>query len=130
MATAYPSTLPLPKIEGFSATVSSGLIKTEMPIHQAQRRVFNTMPHQFSMTFVMSVELWALWYVWVSSNGYRWFEMNLPTMYAGLASSVLSPVIIRFVSDLSAVNVSQTDVQVTVAAEIAPSMIADYLGAV
>lgn len=130
MATAYPSTYPQPRIEGFTASVASGLIRADMPTQQAQRRIFTTMPHAFSLTFIMSVDTWAGWQNWVSVNGYRWFEMNLPTMYAGLAGTSLSAVLIRFVSDISAVNVSLTDVQVTVAAEIAPSMIIDYMEAV
>ena len=128
--TAYPSDYPQPKIEGFAASVASGLIKTEDPIHQAQRRVFSTMPHTFALTFVMSVDDWALWHNWASSNGYGWFEINLPTMYAGLAATTLSPVLIRFISDVSAVAVSLNNVQVTVTAEIAPSMIVGYMEAV
>lgn len=128
--TDYPSTFPLPKIEGFTATVASGLIKTEQPTQQAQRRVFSTMPHRFSLTFVMSVTTWALWHNWVASNGYRWFAMNLPTMYAGLVAADLSPVLIRFTSDLSVTTVSLTDVQITVTAEIAPSAIVAYMEAV
>lgn len=121
MATAYPSTLPLPKVEGFSVTVAAGLIKTEMPSHQAQRRVFNTMPHKFSLTFVMSVETWAVWYNWASDNGYRWFDLYLPTMYAGREFRDIAPITVRFISDLAAANISQTHVQVTVTAESAPS---------
>lgn len=128
--TEYPSTLPLPKVEGFSAMVASGLIKTEQPTHQAQRRVFSSMPHRFALTFIMSVNTWAQWNNWVVANGYRWFTMNLPTLYAGLSGTSLSPVLIRFVSEISVTTVSQTDVQITVAAETAPSMIADYLEAI
>lgn len=128
--TAYPSTLPMPQIEGFSAMVSSGLIKTEEPTHQAQRRVFSSMPHRFGLTFVMSVSAWAQWHSWAVTNGYRWFTMNLPTLYAGLSGTSLSPVLVRFVSDISVTTVSLTDVQITVAAETSPSMIVDYLEAV
>lgn len=128
--TIYPATFPLPKIEGFSATVASGLIKTDMPTQQAQRRVFKTMPHRFSLTFIMSVNTWASWHNWVTTNGYRWFTMTLPTMYAGLAAADLSPVLIRFVSDVSVTPVSLTSVQITVAAESAPSAIVVYEEAV
>lgn len=129
MATAYPSTLPLPKIEGFTATVASGLIKTDTPTQQAQRRVFKNMPHRFSLTFTMGATTWATWHNWVMNNGFRWFTMNLPTMYAGLLSAQISPVLIRFVSNPAMTPVSLSDVQITIAAEIAPSAIDAYLEA-
>ena len=102
METFYPSDLPLPKIEGFSAEVASGLIKTETPTHQAQRRVFSTMPHRFSLTFVLSFQKWATWYSWASGNGYRWFDLELPTMYAGMVSADIAPITVRFVSGIVA----------------------------
>ncbi len=128
--TAYPDSYPQPLLEGFSAMVAMGVIRSDMPSHQAQRRVYTTMPHTFSLTFVMSVTEWALWYQWAGVYGYRWFTMNLPTLYAGQAGDTLSPVLIRFNSDISAVSVSTESVQVTVSAETAPSMIGTYLGAV
>ena len=128
--TAYPSTLPSALLDGFSASVAMGVIRADLPMHEAQRRVFNTMPHTFSLTFKMSVSDWGTWYQWVSLYAYGWFTMNLPTMYAGLTAQLVSPVLIRFTSDLSAVNVTGSDVQITVAAEIAPSMISGYLGAI
>lgn len=167
MATVYPSTLPKPVLDGYSAEVSSGVIRADMPMHQAQRRVYNTMPHTFTLAFIMSVEKWGEWYRWVNTNGFRWFEIELLTFYsgrgltwtpaelqlftegigfeAGLAlnfidngyavntatvlPSVYTPVLIRFTSDISAVNVSAKDVRVTVMAELAPSAIATWLEA-
>lgn len=122
MATAYPSTFVSPKIEGFSATVASGLIKTEQPTHQAQRRVYTSMRQRFSLTFVMSVTAWASWQNWMIANGYRWFSINLPTLYAGQAGTSLSSVLVRLVSDISVVPVNLTSVQITVTAESAPLM--------
>lgn len=129
MATAYPSTFPLPKVEGFATTVASGLIKVDTPTHQAQRRVYKNMPMRFSLTFTMSFGTWALWHNWTMLNGFRWFTMSLPTMYAGLASTQLSPVLIRFISNPAMIPVTQTDVQVTISAEAAPSAIDAYLEA-
>jgi magnesium-transporting ATPase (P-type) len=130
MPTAYPTTLPLPKVEGFSTAVRSGLIKTDNPSHQAQRRVFTNMPMRFALTFTMTVNTWSVWHGWVMANGFRWFTMRLPTMYAGLAGTALSPVLIRFVSDPVASTVSLTDVQIVVQAETAPSAIDAYLDAI
>lgn len=125
MATAYPGTFPLPKIEGFSASVASGLIRADAPTHQAQRRVYTTMPHRFSLTFVMSVTTWATWQNWMIANGYRWFQISLPTLYAGQAGTSLSSVVVRLVSDISMTPVNLSTVQITVSAESAPFMAGD-----
>ena len=127
MATSYPTTFPSPQLDGLSAMVDMGLIKTDRPMNQAQRRLYATMPHTFSLTFNMSVATWGLWYTWVISNGFRWFTMNLPSLYAGRTGDWASPILIRFTSDLSAANITATDVRVNVTAEMAPSMIATYL---
>lgn len=128
--TAYPSDYPQPLLEGFAAQIAMGVIRAQGPTDQAQRRIHTTMPHTFSLTFIMTVAQWGLWYQWMIANGYKWFTMNLPTLYAGLGGGTLSPVLIRLTSNsIVATNVSGSAVQVTVAAEIAPSMITQYLAA-
>ena len=127
MATSYPTTFPSPQLDGLSAMVDMGLIKTDRPMNQAQRRLYATMPHTFSLTFSMSISTWGLWYNWVIANGFRWFTINLPSLYAGRTGDWASPVLVRFTSDLSAANITATDVRVNVMAETAPSMIATYL---
>ena len=127
MATSYPTTFPSPQLDGLSAMVDMGLIKTDRPMNQAQRRLYATMPHTFSLTFNMSISTWGLWYNWVIANGFRWFTINLPSLYAGRTGDWASPVLVRFTSDLSAANITATDVRITVMAEAAPSMIATYL---
>jgi hypothetical protein len=87
------------------------------------------MPHTFTLAFVMSVQEWGEWRQWVTTYGFRWFEMNLPTFYAGNISEDVSAVLIRFTSDITASNVSATDVRVNVEAELAPSAIAAWLEA-
>ena len=104
-----------------------GLIKTDRPMTRAQRRLYATMPHTFSLTFNMSISTWGLWYNWVIANGFRWFTINLPSLYAGRTGDWASPVLVRFTSDLSAANITATDVRINVMAEAAPSMIATYL---
>lgn len=128
-SSVYPSAFPGPIIEAFSANVGMGVIRSESSIHQAQRRVFTTMPQTFSMVFILDVEQWAEWQQWAGAYGYRWFEMKLPTLYAGADGQRLAPTIIRFVSSFSAVSLSQTQFQINVTAETAPSMIAQYLRA-
>jgi len=129
MTTSYPSNLPAPAFEGFGASVAMGVARADGPTDQAQRRIHATMPHTFMLTFVMSISDWASWYSWVQANGYRWFQLSLPTLYAGRTEDWLSPVLVRFISDLSATQFSADSAKVTVTAESAPSMIGSYLAA-
>lgn len=130
MAISYPADLPAPSLEGFSYSISMGVIRAGGPTDQVQRRVYSTMPHTFTLTFVMGVDLWATWTQWVMANAYNWFLMSLPTAYAGLAGEELSPVLIRFTSGIQASNVVAGAVQLAVVAEMSPSMISQYLAAV
>lgn len=127
MPTQYPETFPQPLIMGFGMSVASGVIRSDMDTHQAQRRVFETMPHVFSMSFVMSISEWNEWARWIEVYGHRWFEIELPTMYAGRLEAATSPVLIRLTSDVPAATVSGEHVQISVSAEMAPSMIGVYL---
>lgn len=127
MPTQYPETLPLPLFAGFSMSVASGAIRSGMDTHQAQRRVFSTMPHVFSMSFILSLAQWDIWARWVEEYGYRWFEIDLPTMYAGRLDAQKSPTLIRLTAIGPAIPVSGQHVQIAVTAEIAPSMIAEYI---
>lgn len=125
--TTYPDTLPGPTIAGYGATVAMGVIRSDMDTHQQQRRVFTSMPHTLTLRFVLTITEWAQWHAWVIDNGYRWFEINLATLYAGQVDQTTVPVLIRLTSSFAASELSANTVQVSVAAEMAPSMIGDYL---
>lgn len=127
MPTQYPETFPQPLLQGFSMSVASGVIRSDMDAHQAQRRVFNTMPHVFSMSFILSLEQWDAWARWVAEYGFRWFEIELPTMYAGRLDAEKSATLIRLTAIGAAAPVDGLHVQIAVTAEIAPSMIAAYI---
>ena len=130
MATKYPVSFPCPLINGYRMSVASGVIRSDMSFHQAQRRVFTTMPHAIVLSFMMPVTMWANWQQWVTNNAFKWFEMNLPSMYAGLAGTRTTATLIRFTGNVTADSVTEQHVQVTVTAEMAPSMIGKYLEAV
>lgn len=127
MATQYPSTLPQPLVSGFGAVVASGVIRDGSDVHQEQRRVFATMPHSFTLSFIMTLADWDSWARWIAVYGHRWFEIELPTMYAGKEGMFKAPVLIRLTSNVPATTVSGEHVQVSVTAEMAPSMIGQYL---
>lgn len=127
--TTYPSTFPCAMIDGYNMTVASGVIRSGHP-GQAQRRVFNTMPHTINLSFTMPVSDWNAWFDWMKSNGYRWFDMSLPSLYAGLENARMSVHVIRLVSQMSAENITDKQVRVSVVAEMSPVMIDKYLEAV
>ena len=127
MPTLYPETFPQPLLQGFSMSVASGVIRDGSDVHQEQRRVFDTMPHSFSLSFIMSLPEWDAWARWIDANGYRWFVIELPTMYAGRDGLSKAPVLVRLTSNIPAAAVSGEHVQVSVQAEMAPSMIGQYL---
>ena len=122
MPTVYPNNFPDPTIEGFSISVASGVIRSSEPSSQVQRRVFKTMPHSFTLRFVISTVRWFSWQQWVTKNGYKWFTMNLPSMYAGKSDSCASPLFIRFTSDVQANAITNEYFEVMVTAETAPSV--------
>jgi hypothetical protein len=127
MPTQYPSILPQPLVSGFGAVVASGVIRSDSDTHQEQRRVFNTMPHSFTLSFIMGLAEWDSWARWIAEYGHRWFEILLPTMYAGKFGQFKAPVLIRLTSNVPAATVSGDHVHVSVTAEMAPSMIGQYL---
>lgn len=126
MATSYPSTLANPLVSGFAITVSSGVLRASTAGSQVQRRAYDTMPMTFRLAFAMSIVDWADWQAWVSVNAYNWFEMKLPSMYSGLQATLTTPTLIRFITPISITSMTEQHVQTSVAAEMAPSMIARY----
>ena len=114
---AYPATLPGPVIEGLGARVAMGVLRSDMDTHQAQRRVFQTMPHSFTLVFRMTLVQWAQWQLWALADGYRWFELDLPSLYAGRVALPTSPLLVRFTSSFAATLLAGDVVQVTVTAE-------------
>lgn len=122
MATQYPSEFPHPTIAGFGINVASGVIRADMPMHQLQRRLYKTMPHTFSLRFVLSTEQWFDWQKWVTDNGFKWFEMNLPSMYAGRTFACSSTLLVRLISDVQVTAITRDHFEVLVTAESAPSV--------
>lgn len=125
----YPAEFPCVQIDSYQMVAGSGVIRAGNP-HQSQRRVFNTMPHTINLSFTMPVSGWNAWFDWMKSNGYRWFDMNLPSLYAGLENARMSVHAIRLVSQMSAENMTDKQIRVSVVAEMSPVMIDKYLEAV
>jgi hypothetical protein len=104
MSLVYPSDLPCPsRIEGYSAAVSAGLVRTPMEAgNTRQRRAQRVLPHQIALVFVMPQDKLADWLTWVNAYAFdNFFTMNLPGLLAGRhgGDTVATPV--RFMSDIA-----------------------------
>jgi hypothetical protein len=127
MGLTYPKAFPLPTAGGLTAVIDAGIVRTDTATDQVQRRVYNTMPHSFTMTFVMDLVEFNYWYEWILNYGFRWFDILLPTVYAGLANSDLSPVTVRVQGPIQTSFLANNVVQAEFTAETAPGMIVKYL---
>jgi hypothetical protein len=127
MAEQYPASLPKPLLNGYGFAVASGVIRSGTDTDQAQRRVFDTMPHTFTLSFLLTVSEWWTWSQWVADYGHGWFEIDIPTLYAGRIDLNVSTVLVRLISGVSAEAIGQECIRASVAAELAPSAIAAYL---
>lgn len=102
---AYPPLLPcVSRIEGHSATIFAGLVRTPMEAgNTRQRRTHRVLPHRLSLVFVMAQEVYAAWLAWVNENAFdQWILMSLPGDLAARAGTPTAPTPVRFVSDVTA----------------------------
>jgi hypothetical protein len=100
----YPPDLPCAsRIEGHSASVSAGLVRTPMEAgNTRQRRAQRVMPHQITLTFVMPQGTLADWMTWVNAYAFdQWIAMKLPGVLAGRALVNTTPTPVRFCSDIA-----------------------------
>jgi hypothetical protein len=78
---AWPETLPLPTVEGYSIQPGDAILRTEMEAGPArQRRRFTQVPSRVSVRWIMRRDQFALfeaWYRWQAKEGGAWFEIEL-----------------------------------------------------
>ncbi len=81
MTISFPSTLPLPTIEGYGITPQEAILRTDMEAGPArQRRRFTQVPSKITVRWVMKSEQFALfeaWYKFYAKEGGEWFEITL-----------------------------------------------------
>jgi hypothetical protein len=117
--TVYPDAFPKPTVQGYGIEVDMGLIRTEFDTgNHRQRRTYKTMPHQFALNFAMSVTQLYAWQNWVNQNAYTWFSLDMMSFLTGNVPGHCSQHLVRFISNLSITPMTQTHVQVSVAAEM------------
>jgi hypothetical protein len=99
----YPSTLPcVSRIEGHSAALSTGVVRTPMEAgNTRQRRTQRVLPHQLALVFVMPQEIYATWLAWVNAHAFDTFiDLPLPGLLASRVLADTTPTPVRFISDI------------------------------
>jgi hypothetical protein len=103
MPATYPATFPCAsRIEGHSAAVAAGLVRTPMEAgNTRQRRTHRVLPHRISLVFMIEQPDYVAWLTWVNANAWDdWVDMRLPGLAASRAGTDTTPIAVRFCSDL------------------------------
>lgn len=101
----YPAQFPCPsRVEGHSAVLTAGLVRTPMEAgNTRQRRLQRVLPHQIALVFMIDQAAYASWFAWVNAYAWDdWITMALPGLLASKAAAHTTPVPVRFMSDLQA----------------------------
>ena len=81
MPISWPSTLPLPTIEGYGVHPGEAILRTEMEAGPArQRRRYTQVPSRITVRWVLRRDQFALfeaWYRWQAKEGGEWFSIDL-----------------------------------------------------
>ena len=81
MTITWPTTLPLPTVQGYGIRPGEAILRTEMEAGPArQRKRFTQVPTRISVRWVMRREQFALfeaWYRWQAKEGGQWFMIDL-----------------------------------------------------
>jgi len=103
MSIPYPHSYPCPsRIEGHSAAISAGLVRTPMGAgNTRQRRSYRNLPHLISLVFVVDQDQYASWFSWVNTYAWDgWIEVPLTGLHASAAGLDVTPTLVRFCTDL------------------------------
>ena len=77
----WPSTLPLPTVQGYGVQPGEAILSTEMEAGLArQRRRFTNVPTKVSVRWIMRRDQYAIfegWYRWHAKEGANWFTVTL-----------------------------------------------------
>jgi hypothetical protein len=123
---AYPASFPcVSRVEGHSAQIASGVVRTPMSSGVSrQRRSFRQLPQQIALAFVIDQSTYAAWLSWVNAHAWEdWVVLSLPGLLASTAGTPTAATAVRFMTDLQAelLNVRKLWVwRVRVSAEYVP----------
>ena len=78
---AWPATLPLPTVQGYSVQPGEAIVRTEMEAGLARhRRRFTNVPTKVVVRWLMRRDQYAIfeaWYRWKAQEGAHWFTITL-----------------------------------------------------
>jgi hypothetical protein len=81
MPITWPTTLPLPTVQGYGIRPGEAILRTEMEAGPArQRKRFTQVPTRINVRWIMRREQFALfeaWYRWQAKEGGEWFNIPL-----------------------------------------------------
>lgn len=125
----YPSNYPLPTRDPYAFAVDMGVARTAMESGNVrQRRTYPSMPHAFSLQFVVPREDVDGWLRWVNNNAYDWFELPLVNYITTGLPNCAAYCFARFTSDLAARAMTQKHFAFSVDAELQPGQVNNNFG--
>ena len=97
----FPTTFPCPRTV-MDVTMTTGLVRTQFEAGTTkQRRRFKNLPHLLNVQWVLnSTELRQV-VPWLNDNGYKEFDIDLPSGLAGQIGKPTAAHTVRVVSDLA-----------------------------
>jgi hypothetical protein len=123
----YPATFPVPRVAAYQYNVDAGLIRTPMDGgFPRQRRLYDVMPHAWSLEFVLTNATLYGWQTWVNSYGYDYFQIDMTSWLSSQAGKLVVPHIIRFTSNLVVEVSAKPNFVVRVEADLSPSQVTTF----
>lgn len=118
--TAYPANYPKPARSGITGHIDPGIRRTSVPAALAnQVTVFNSPEDGLSLTFEMTNDWYAVWYEWVRTYAWMWFEMDIVSRHTPV--NITSRHRIRFISEIQLQKLGDNWLSISVQAEIMPA---------
>lgn len=116
-------------LKNYSVNVDMGVLRFDSNNGGTrQRRKFTTMPHRINMSFTVKITELNAWQTWINDYGYGWVlfpAVNYQTVNPRKPHD--SPLVLRFISDLSYGAVTGLYVEVATVAEFAPQAVQSSL---
>jgi hypothetical protein len=115
----YPAEYPLPDYGAYAGIISTGLQRSSMPAALAnQVQSFNSPRTEINMSFSMDNATYISWFLWVTENAYRWFNMEV--ISGAQPTDILGVRQVRFMSDIAYQKRGDNWLTVNVTAELLP----------
>lgn len=124
MTINYPTSFPLPLIDGYNITVDPGLIRTAKGAGYArQRQLYTWQPEAYNFVFAVKASELSNWQDWINEFGFEWFKLDMMTHESSKAQTDkhCSSHTVRFIGNVTIAPLSGEEyVEVAVLGELAP----------